>query len=81
MTPDEQAFMDRVDGTLASLEVRVPLTQRLRQIPMDMIAIAVMREMATRGVPTLTETPAIEDALLTIARRNGSAPSQQIAPD
>jgi hypothetical protein len=59
----------------------VPLTQRLRQIPMDMIAVAVMRQMASQGAPTLTETAAIEDALLTIARRNGSAPPNRIAPE
>lgn len=38
------AFQTRVDGVLAFLEVDMPSAQRLRRVPIDLIAIAVARE-------------------------------------
>lgn len=70
MTPDEQAFADRVDGVLASMEAGTPSLRRLRQIPMDLVLVAVMRQMSRDGAPDLLNDAAITIALTEIADRN-----------
>lgn len=73
MTSDEQAWMDRVDGALLALEVRAPAVQRLRSIPMDMIAVSVMRQLARDGAPMPFTTEAIDRAILEIEHRNSGS--------
>lgn len=70
MTPDEQAWMARVDGALLALETRSPAVQRLRSIPMDMIAVAVMRQLARDGASLPFTAAAVDRALLDIEQRN-----------
>jgi len=71
MTPDEQAWMDRVDAALLALETRVPVVQRLRSFPMDVIAVAVMKQLARtyHAVPPFTSRE-VDQALLDVAQRN-----------
>ncbi len=76
MTPDEQAFMDRVDGALASVEARVPSAQRLRQIPMDMVAVSVMRQLARDGAVVPFSDVDLDRAVIAVMTRHLSAPSQ-----
>ncbi len=73
MTPDEQAFVDRIEGAILTLEVRRPSMQRLRQIPMDMVAVAVMRQLSKSGVQQPFDDQDVREALLDIASRNGVA--------
>lgn len=70
MTPDDQAWMDRVDGALLALADRAPAVQRLRSIPMDMLAVAVMRQLARDGAEMPFSSQAIDRAILEIEDRN-----------
>jgi hypothetical protein len=73
MTPDEQAWMDRVDAALRALETSAPAVQRLRSIPMDMIAVSVMRQLARDGAVMPFTADAIDRAILDIEHRNRGA--------
>lgn len=70
MTPDDQAWMDRVDGALLALADRAPAVHRLRSIPMDMLAVAVMRQLARDGAEMPFSSQAIDRAILEIEDRN-----------
>lgn len=62
--------MDRVDGALLALADRAPAVQRLRSIPMDMLAVAVMRQLARDGAEMPFSSQAIDRAILEIEDRN-----------
>jgi hypothetical protein len=69
VTVDEQAFIARVDGAIASIEVRAPAMNALRQVPMDLIAVAVMRQCASDGAAYPFSEASLEHALFALGRR------------
>lgn len=70
MTPDEQAWMARVDAALLALETQSPSVQRLRSVPMDMLSVAVMRQLARDGAVMPFAPASIDRAILEIEQRN-----------
>lgn len=72
----DAAFQQQVDGCLAALEQQQPALQRLRRVPMDLIAETVLRELAPfqlSGVRVIAwKDAAVQRTLLVIAARNGS---------
>lgn len=70
MTPDEQAWMECVDAAMLALELRAPAVQRLRSVPMDMIAISVMRQLARSDVKMPFTPEVIDWAILEVEQRN-----------
>ena len=59
-----QQFQQHVERVLLELEVRVPVVQMLRQVPMDMIASAVHNDL-----PAGADDQQIERALLAVLGR------------
>lgn len=70
MTADEQAFVDQVDRAVLDLEGRQPSVGRLRSIPMDLVAVAVMKQLARDGAAMPFSVEAIEQAITSVASRN-----------
>jgi hypothetical protein len=66
----EQEWVDQVDAALLALEARVPVMQRLRSIPLDLIAVAVMKQLAKDGASQPFTPASLEHALTEIGHRN-----------
>lgn len=65
-----QEFVDRLDTRLTACEGRLPKTARLRQIPMDMVALAVMRQLARDHAPLPFTDDEIDTAIFSVLNRN-----------
>jgi len=64
MTEGEQAWLGRVEGALAAVEAVTASESRVREVPMDLVAIATMKELARMGV-----VEPFPDASVTLALR------------